>query len=128
MAETRRFIARRAPRSTRFYLGVGVALSIVVGMLAAGPTVQADRGCGSIAVTGAQVTVRVERGKLSCREARTVLAAFWRGQGRFHARRPFGRSYTTVRGWTCPVIRAGFSQCTRGGNVIRGTYPLGKTG
>jgi hypothetical protein len=99
---------------------VAVMLSIGNGSAAAAQT------CKSIAIPGAKMQVSVRSGHVRCGRARRVLSDFWRGTGEYHARRPYQRSYTIVDGWTCRIVRAGLSRCTRRHRLIVGAYPLGK--
>jgi hypothetical protein len=86
----------------------------------------AATACGSFTVPGATIHVIVKKGHVSCSSARRVITDFWRGRGNYHQRNPNNRSYTSVDGWRCPNIRIGSSECSKGRNVISGTYPVGK--
>jgi hypothetical protein len=80
-------------------------VAVLLALLMIGLTAQpagAARGCRTVHGSGgwrkAVVTVRVLKGRVSCKVARRVARRFFSDRARFHQRATFAQSYWTVKG------------------------------
>ena len=74
-----------------------------------------SRACGSFRVAGSVFDVTIEKGRVSCDTARSVLRGFLSGKAKLHGP-PGGPAYLqtwTLDGWSC-------GHGTGGGGCIRG--------
>lgn len=78
------------------------------------PASHAGRSCGTGHAKGVRLAVRVERGHVRCRTARTILRRMFSGGGKFHPGPSNAQSYTQIGKWRCGVS-TGIGSCIRHG-------------
>jgi len=81
---------------------LAASIFVLMSLAAVAPAAEGAKKCGKVkgsdGWSGQVVTVRVQRGRVSCRVARRVARRFFSDAARFHQGPDFARSYWTVRG------------------------------
>jgi hypothetical protein len=99
----------------------GLLLPLLIAMGAivpAPPASAASRSCGY--VNPAEYDVHIERGQVSCKEARKAITTVIRGGGKEHGDPNNGLStvyWTLPGGWRCSTGAGGAWSCMRGGTL-----------
>src|SRR4051794_12696436 len=93
------------------------ALVACVVALSATPAA-ASRSCGTTRLLqgGASVRVTVDRGSVTCAQARGIIRLYGSSRGTNHG--PVRHGYTTYPGgWRCYPLHHGTASCQRGGSI-----------
>lgn len=73
---------------------------------------------------GQNLNVDVERGQVSCTQARQIIRSFFSGQGIQHGGPSESALYWTLPGgWRCQLASGGGGGCVRGGNAAKSVNP-----
>jgi hypothetical protein len=116
--------------ASAMWRAVALGLFGVVFSVSAAGAVRGPAGCGTVRAHGGApdghlvtVYVRVERGVVSCVEARRAIKAVIDGKGRYHDGGSTANSYWSVAGgWKCGPPHGGGASCQRRRTRVSGCY------